>query len=354
MTEHAVISQLVASSAQNGSHIAKLPRPVKEIAEVERTSTLEFINFNISGTKFTVTQRLLTKYPLSRLCSSDDLEDHWLSEESAYYFDRDPSLFNAVLNVFRYNVISIPAGYSEIMFKNELKFWKISWDELEVGCNLDLDEEIEKEFKWMENRIPPPPPTTSRRVRQKYLVWCFLTDPMGPHTMYRKASLAYSVINIFLTVFFLTMFGLSTKPEFRVVFDNVTNETVTATCGDEKLYCYLESAPIFWLDNILYALLGYFLLETFLRIVVCPDYKIYLKSVLSWADIVAAACLIFEFSLYLLPDDVWYSFNHKVLAIFSLAFYGCQVLRVFKMFQVTETSFSSLTNIRLVQIDSMN
>lgn len=345
MVEHATINQIMDLLGKNRVRPANLrpstSRPDSpEFGRGER----KFVRFNISGQEFLVTQALLSKYPGSKLANADQLEKYKEEELNAYYFDRDPTLFNSILNIFRYNSISLPPGYTEFMMREELLFWNLSPTELADTIE-ECDACIEEDFLWMESRIPPPKEPISRLSKVRYNIWCFVTDPLGPHTKHRKLSITFAVITIILTILFMIVFGLSTNPSFRMrarkanqselAGANITDTDIreAPTCdGDIKLMCFVESEPLPWIQDTLHALLAFFFFDTILRILVCPDLKIYLKSVINWTDIFCCLCVIaiIPFSIKVKTTEA----PSKEWVLILIVLKGLQVFRIFKVLQV--------------------
>jgi hypothetical protein len=229
------------------------------------------------------------------------------------------------------------------MLMEELQFWNLSIADL----NLDKDECntcIEEDFLWIESRIPPPREPASRLIRYRYNLWCFLTDPLGPYTKYRKLSIAFAVMSIIFTILFMVLFGLSTKPTFREKINqsgglapNVTMQSSiddkTPNCDDDlKIACFVESQPLPWIKICLQILMCFFVVDTVVRLVVCPDLKIYLHSVINLVDILCCVCLIAIIPVLVKVEQQ--QNLQKEWAMAEIVLEGVQVLRIFKVLQV--------------------
>ena len=77
---------------------------------------------------------------LGRLCHARshadimDLVDAYSLEENEYYFDRDPTTFNCVLNYYRVGKLHIIDEICPLDFADDLKFWMIDDSFLEFCC----------------------------------------------------------------------------------------------------------------------------------------------------------------------------------------------------------------------------
>ena len=341
MVEHATINQIVDLIGKNRVHPSTIPRAsAGRRASSPPIMPRKFVLFNVSGQMFLVTQSLLDRYPESKLADPQQLEKYRCEELDAYYFDRDPALFNAVLNIFRYNVLSLPPGCTEFMLNEELAFWKITSKQLAADVD-ECNACIEADFVWLESRIPPPKETASSLARFRYQLWCFCTDPIGPHTRYRKLAITFALCHIFLTIFFMIVFGLSTKPVYRemishassVVVDNSSLSEPPSCDGDLKIMCFVESQPILWIRTSLYILTALFIADTMFRLLICPDLRIYLKSIINWIDIISTLCLIALIGVLVEANKVVHP--NETLALIEIVLQGVQVLRIFKILQVS-------------------
>lgn len=97
------------------------------------TESLNTIIFNISGTRFEIFDETLMNL------SHTKLADNYLyhSGDSALFFDRDPSCFNAILNFYRTGRLHCPPNSCLSFFQEELLFWGINEDLMEPCCYSD-------------------------------------------------------------------------------------------------------------------------------------------------------------------------------------------------------------------------
>lgn len=350
MVEHATINNIreLISNSCNGQERISLQQD--ETSPLPVADQLLLVNFNISGKRFTISQQVLDKYPQSYLTARAGLEKHWLKSKSAYYFDRDPVLFNSVLNIFRHDCLTVPPGYSELLVREELEYWNLSAsysqsDDVDADNDDSSSQSLERDFLWMEDRIPPPRNCDSTWVKKRYKIWCFLTDPLGPNTSWRKLSLSWAVLTILLTLLFMVMFGLSTSPSYREILHSqphIDNESLVVRTNQApnctlKIDCFLGSRPLLWIDFTLVALMCFFVIETVGRIAFCPDHGIYFKSLINWVDMITTFCAVIGIFFHLQElQPAASSHVSKSWAYANIALQGIQVLRIFKILQVNK------------------
>jgi len=98
---------------------------------------------NVGGKKFETLVETLKKYPntmlgamfLSNMAMPDD--------RGEYFFDRDPKIFEVILNFYRHGKIIMPQNLSPEMVKEELDFFGINVEEHAEGLTVGI--ELKKE-----------------------------------------------------------------------------------------------------------------------------------------------------------------------------------------------------------------
>ncbi|XP_071177724.1 potassium voltage-gated channel protein Shaw-like [Mytilus edulis] len=85
----------------------------------------ELITLNIGGTIFKTYRSKLIEYPHSKLGSLTTTSEHYLPSSKEYFFDRNPELFNVVLDYYRYDRqhLHIPNYTCGAVLLQEFDFW---------------------------------------------------------------------------------------------------------------------------------------------------------------------------------------------------------------------------------------
>ena len=352
MAEHAAVASAISTIGRNRVGVGDSDVMSKTRSRSTDTTNrpMKLLHFNISGQRFILSDQLIRKFPDSKLNNMSMLEKHWVAELGVYYFDRDPVLFNTVLNVYRYGVLSIPPGYDRNLVKKEAEFWNVPCESL-LTARDQAEAKLEAEFKWLENRIPPPPQNAKPWLKARYKAWCFITDPLGPYTPFRKLSIICCFMTVALTLIYMVLFGLSTSAYYREPIKDrlrdvskpngtdidVLGATAAIGCTSvSKLDCYLRSRALPWINILSKVIMIIFIIETALRLLFCPGCA-YFKSVVTWMDIFAGVCAIIVFALEDVlkeMDDRLDDENKKSLHFAVIMMQSSQVLRIFKIFQV--------------------
>ena len=98
---------------------------------------------NVGGIKHEVMWKMLEKRPLTRLGmlakakTHEDilnLVDAYSLTKNEFYFDRDPTTFNCVLDFYRTDRLHMIDELCILDFAEDLEFWKIKELNLEVCC----------------------------------------------------------------------------------------------------------------------------------------------------------------------------------------------------------------------------
>jgi len=332
MSDVAAVASAVINMSLSNEDLKKM---TTNKVEDNAVKDLHFLHINISGQKFIVSSQLIKSYPHSKFASPHLLADHWIEELNAFYFDRDPALFNAVLVM------------------EEINFWNVPKEDVE-GVQDDEELRLEAEFQWLENRIPPPPSGSSKFLELRYKCWCFITDPLGPYTEYRRMSIAYAVFSIVAVVLYMILYGIGTSPHYRVIDEHAlpalyTNKTERTTNLDSaidnlgcsqmpKISCYIRTTPLLWITYSKYALKFVFILETLIRLILCPG-SAYFRSIITWIDIVAGIGALAAFAIEIvvvtkeIVGEAEMHLHYIVICLQSI-----QILRIFKIFQVKSNS----------------
>nr|CDS28257.2 potassium voltage gated channel subfamily D [Hymenolepis microstoma] len=130
---------LVRASAMGWSPILdkplySLPEPEDKDEKLERKTRI-----NVSGTIFETWQSTLDRYPYTLLGSSE--REYFYNEVThEYFFDRDPQVFRYILNYYRTGRLHFPKQECVSIYENELNFFGIRPDALEICCYEDYME----------------------------------------------------------------------------------------------------------------------------------------------------------------------------------------------------------------------
>lgn len=99
-----------------------------------KLSSSQRIKFNVGGKLFECFPETLKQFPESKLAKLDDNFDEFYCPDRAFFFDRSPVIFEAILEACRTGELHIPRETCGSTFKRELDFWDISPRYLSPCC----------------------------------------------------------------------------------------------------------------------------------------------------------------------------------------------------------------------------
>lgn len=342
MAEQATIIHLINNINRQSYSTRQAWNAAESTMPADTEKQRNLVKFNISGQTFSISQHLLHKYPSSQLASFEKLGPYWDDDLKAYYFDRDPQLFNDVLNLHRYSSFQCPTDNQALAhFKEELQFWNINITSLNVHWTQE-EQLIENQFVHMESRMPAPPKEARCWSKFSYKVWCFLAEPdMLPNRL-RYFGLIYVGSVVFSSILYVVLFALSTDAAFRIPNEpynvtetvndtELTNATQSLLECNRKWKCLGITIPVLWIGETAAYISLWMILDTTLRIIVCPSKKLYFKSVVNWLDFLASiGCILSGYYAY--ADLSSWVFKHALALVLIQALGN---LRLFRIFQVS-------------------
>lgn len=148
--------------------------------------------FNVGGKKHEVLWTTISKLPDTRLArikyatNNEELMvlcDDFDLEKNEFYFDRDPLLFDTVINYYRSGTLHINHDICPMYLDSELNYWDIIQPSIDICCDLKLSskrEHIQKEVEKEEKIIQSILKKTSHykclpKIGKK--VWTIIDDP---------------------------------------------------------------------------------------------------------------------------------------------------------------------------------
>ena len=155
--------------------------------------------FNIRGIKYEIPLNSLDKLPNSRLGKIktaiesitdndknpfDDLCDDYDTKANEFYFNRDPYIFNMILNYYSSDKLHIENGHCPYLFSDELAYWKLDEFSLNDCCDnkhwkekesIDSSLQNEKEILIKYNKRDRFGNYLFPRLRER--IWIFLEEP---------------------------------------------------------------------------------------------------------------------------------------------------------------------------------
>lgn len=118
------------------------------------------IKLNIRGRRFEVLSATLMNVPNTRLSTLDKNSIFYDIARDEYFFDRDPDVFNSILNLYTMGKLHIPKNICGAVMKEEMKFWRIPHQQVSECClrtfyqveeDQGMIEEIKSAYEYTES-----------------------------------------------------------------------------------------------------------------------------------------------------------------------------------------------------------
>ena len=188
------------------------------------------ILFNLRGKKHKIRASHFEAFPETRLGilvkATDvgeilELCDHFYpGQPPEYYFDRNSSSFNAILDIYRTGLLHLSSDMCALVLQKELEFWRIDELTIEPCCALKYYPEIEQAVKEQKGEEENKKKEVQRQADENFgdsrmgkirtLVWNLMEYPETSRTaqIFAWASLGMVLVSTFT-------FILGTLPEFQ-------------------------------------------------------------------------------------------------------------------------------------------
>ena len=128
---------------------------------------MDVVRLDVGGTLFVTTSKTLASVPDTRLSALSTSSAEYNTDTNSYFFDRNPELFNWVLDYYRTGELHLPKNVCGAAIRNEMEYWQIGSgsisdccmsslfnfeDELEVCHN--LKEQFESSGRHVSRELP--------------------------------------------------------------------------------------------------------------------------------------------------------------------------------------------------------
>ena len=110
-----------------------MSEPRRCISALNRAENQRVV-INVGGTRFETYKSTLNLISESRLANLSPINSDYDPVRNEYFFDRDPSSFQAILNYFRSGTLHAPNTVCGNRFYSELNFWGICEQSIQPCC----------------------------------------------------------------------------------------------------------------------------------------------------------------------------------------------------------------------------
>jgi len=138
--------------------------------------------FNIRGTRYETSISSLQKIPYSFLRSINESSKYYDPVRKEFYFDRDPHVFNNILNLAVHGKLHVPKDICGEVFRHEMEFWgvpKVTVGECcwRVFYQLDEDKEVLEKLRLAHDYDFEYSSESYNSLSFRYKIWLILDQP---------------------------------------------------------------------------------------------------------------------------------------------------------------------------------
>lgn len=154
------------------------------------------IKLNVRGVHFEVKASTLESFPNCLLSSLDHNSKYWDDEMEEYFFERDPGIFNAILNMYTIRELHVPKTLCISVFRKEMEFWRIPISSVSECCwktlyqideATDVVEHLRKASNESSSKAKVDDTIDSESFR--YRIWLAIENPKSSRTALVSAML---------------------------------------------------------------------------------------------------------------------------------------------------------------------
>ncbi|XP_060069419.1 potassium voltage-gated channel protein egl-36-like [Ylistrum balloti] len=334
---HYIGLTLARSNVHNDSVIHAIHTKMADTDKEEDDS--EPVVLNVGGTIFETTYETLRHEPDTLLATLRPSSPEYRPTRGHFFFDRNPDIFNCVLDLYRTGELHLPHGFCGATLRTELKFWRIPEDRIGICClqtyfKYDTDREVldtlHEAFEAKVLDYNPKEADSSKWVKIKRTCWLFLDQPNSS-----PAAKVFSYFYLGIVVLSGILFCCGTHPDFLQTTCVPTNETDFGFLNPEnpKEVLLLTTRPTFALEVGGWFVLIFFSIEFLIHFFLCPVKSEFFKSGLNVLDGILFVCMwmVFSFEFH---SDIVYSNRH--LGMFYLVLKSMMILRLFRLLRLVK------------------
>ncbi|OWF42692.1 potassium voltage-gated channel protein Shaw-like [Mizuhopecten yessoensis] len=298
---------------------------------------MDLITINVRGTVFMTDASNIRNILLtSPLLNLNEQSKYYNAERQEYFFDRNASVFESVLDYFVTNKLHVPTTVCAGRVRDELAFWGIPGKHIEKCCwktffqsteDMNTIQQLLKYIPCVQRRdrccswtsIPKLTQASSLRSR----MWKFLHDFNSSTSA--KVFHALVCLTIILSTVLLLLQTVS-----AVRFDNPEPATFENHTS-KALRMYWNTTPhlsIICLEAITNAFLT---IDWILRFITCPNRMFFMKHFLNVTDLVAWVGTWMSFSVITEPN-AFFSHDHTMAIVMPVCL--LTAIRGFRVFRL--------------------
>ncbi|KAK6191937.1 hypothetical protein SNE40_003509 [Patella caerulea] len=301
------------------------------------------VRINIGGQLFVTRQSCLNKFPGSRLSRLNKDSDEFEIESGEYYFDRDPTLFSPIINLYRDQGLHLPKHVCGSAMLQELQFWEIPEQQVSECCwkvlyKVERNESLAETMQKMADAAKfvrlSPRDAQKRYFRWKHGLWMLLSRPRSSFSgkIFNSLYLLMVLVSVFI-------FVSKTHPAFRIerIFNNYTNPQPYININNSIYLMFYNTVPHPSLVYVDVTCAVFFTLEWLFSLFATPCKMNFLKNALNIMDVVVIMCNWATLIVDMAFEDGFISLHPtSFLYISYIRLKYITVMRILRFFKLAE------------------
>ncbi|XP_071177288.1 potassium voltage-gated channel protein Shaw-like [Mytilus edulis] len=303
------------------------------------------IHINVGGTLFETKWSTLQRHCDTLLGSLTTTSEYYNNVKKQFFFDRNPELFNTILDFYRNGVIHFPTHICGWNWKQELEFWRIPVTDISECCypkyikyekDQNLVNYIKNAFVVRTAEYQTHKVSCLAGIKQR--IWLFLEEP--------TSSIAAKIFSVFyLLIVLLSAITpmLATYPDVRqkfvdidilIYWVNLNGLNLWINKENPKEVMFVTTVAPKWLKDLDLFITIFFSCEQILRFASCSRKKEYFKDWLNVLDIILFFAMWTIFIIDQLFEEKLLE-NYELLIFYSVC-YCLAVFRLLRFFRITK------------------
>ncbi|XP_052075039.1 potassium voltage-gated channel subfamily C member 3-like isoform X1 [Mytilus californianus] len=278
----------------------------------------EKVIINVGGQTFVTKTSTLQRYPDTKLANISETCEHFDKTTEVYYFDRNPLIFQSVLDYYRTGKLHFLSNICVEQIRDELQFWEISTTDLGPCCwkyfyTVDSDLRtcrVIDTYFFQRQCFHYSSKSSLTNVKSRILN--VLENPRSSKFALVWQIFYLCVVCIAILVSIIQSFGLS-RTEMKGDYNETSEEGITKRLSDHDN----------WIGVVTNVCIVIFTLETSLRLATCPCKFNFFLSFLNVVDIVSVVGCFAHVIVDAFPDsnDAFFTITYALVILQGFRFF---------------------------------
>ncbi|VDD82206.1 unnamed protein product [Mesocestoides corti] len=315
---------------------------------------------NVGGSQHEVLWKTLARLPnsrLGRLCRVKSrtelmsLCDDYNPAKNEFFFDRNATSFDAILNFYRTRVLHLVEDMCVVAFKDDMDYWGINELYLHPCCQQRyhqrkemVEDEIRKEeisLRWLQDEEGLHGSSSISKTRLK--IWNIVEKPH-----YSMTARVFAIVSIIFIIISTVSLTIGTLPQFQPNLTELQQASNIFHTNTFISWCQ-ETNDSGNVDDIVcenpylkiveFICITWFTLEYLIRLWACPNRCRFFKDTLNTIDFIA----IFPFYVHLIIIEVASRNEFKRLGSVRKLVQMFRILRIVRIFKLARHSTGLLS-----------